>query len=122
MIGERLKKLRKAKGMTQEQVAAYLNAAKSTVSQYENNVNEPDLKTLVKLADLFGVTVDFLFGREPADKKEDKPDWPQLLKENLTEEEADYLQESLAMYRKWKARRSKEAREAKEPKDRRGTT
>lgn len=112
MIGERLRKLRKAKGMTQEQVAAYLNAAKSTVSQYENNVNEPDLKTLVKLADLFGVTVDYLFGREPADrdkrdKKEDKPGWPQLLKENLTEEETEYLQESLAMYRKWKARRSK---------------
>ena len=110
MIGERLRKLRKAKGMTQEQVAAYLNAAKSTVSQYENNVNEPDLKTLVKLADLFGVSVDHLFGREPADKagrKEDKPEWPQLLKENLTEEEAEYLQESLAMYRKWKARREK---------------
>jgi transcriptional regulator with XRE-family HTH domain len=102
--------------MTQEQVAAYLNAAKSTVSQYENNVNEPDLKTLVKLADLFGVSVDYLFGREPAAKageadgnggKADKPGWPQLLKENLTEEEAEYLQESLAMYRKWKARRAK---------------
>lgn len=113
MIGERLRKLRKAKGMTQEQVAAHLNAAKSTVSQYENNVNEPDLQTLVKLADLFGVSVDYLFGRESADKKEDKSDWPHLLKEKLTEEEAEYLQESLAMYRKWKARRSK---------DRRGTT
>lgn len=114
MIGERLRKLRKAKGMTQEQVAAYLNAAKSTVSQYENNVNEPDLQTLVKLADLFGVSVDYLFGRgEPADKKEETADWPYLLKEKLTEEEAEYLQESLAMYRKWKARRSK---------DRRGTT
>jgi len=112
MIGERLRKLRKAKGMTQEQVAAYLNAAKSTVSQYENNVNEPDLKTLVKLADLFGVTVDHLFGREQADKKEDKPGWPQLLKENLTEEEAEYLQESLAMYRKWKARRAKQKEES----------
>ncbi|OUM95311.1 MAG: XRE family transcriptional regulator [Thermobacillus sp. ZCTH02-B1] len=116
MIGERLRQLRKAKGMTQEQVAAYLNAAKSTVSQYENNVNEPDLKTLVKLADLFGVSVDYLFGREPAaraDKTDrnggnaDKSRWPQLLKENLTEEEAEYLQESLAMYRKWKARRAK---------------
>lgn len=116
MIGERLRQLRKAKGMTQEQVAAYLNAAKSTVSQYENNVNEPDLKTLVKLADLFNVSVDYLFGREPAGKgdqtdrdarKEDKSGWPQLLREHLTEEEADYLQESLAMYRKWKARREK---------------
>jgi Predicted transcriptional regulators len=114
MIGERLRNLRKAKGMTQEQVAAYLNAAKSTVSQYENNVNEPDLQTLVKLADLFGVSVDHLFGRdEPADKKDEKSDWPHLLKEKLTEEEAEYLQESLAMYRKLKARRSK---------DRRGTT
>lgn len=111
MIGERLRKLRKAKGMTQEQVAAYLNAAKSTVSQYENNVNEPDLQTLVKLADLFGVSVDYLFGRgEPADKKEETADWPHLLKEKLTEEEAEYLQESLAMYRKWKARRSKDRR------------
>lgn len=111
MIGERLRTLRKSKNMTQEQVAAYLNAAKSTVSQYENNVNEPDLMTIAKLADLFGVSVDYLLGRSdhPA-KPEDAAGWPRLLKEKLTEEEAEYLQESLAMYRKWKARRSTDRR------------
>lgn len=49
--------------MTQQQLAARLSLAKSTISQYENNINEPDLKTLVELADIFEVSVDYLLGR-----------------------------------------------------------
>jgi transcriptional regulator with XRE-family HTH domain len=63
MIGTQLRHLRKARKMTQKQLAEKLNVAKSTISQYENNVNEPDLKTVVKLAELFDVTVDYLLGR-----------------------------------------------------------
>ena len=110
MIGERIRLLRKKKNMTQEQVAVYLNAAKSTVSQYENDVNEPDLKTVMKLADLFGVTVDYMLGRvePPKEKTEAASTSNMLLRERLTEEEAEYLQESLAVYRKLKAKKSAE--------------
>jgi len=104
MIGERLRKLRKANHLTQEQVAAYLKVAKSTVSQYENNVNEPDIDTIVRLADWYGVTLDHLLGREfyplPSAAQEAAP----LLRERLTEDELEYLQDSLELYRKWKAR------------------
>jgi transcriptional regulator with XRE-family HTH domain len=104
MIGERLRKLRKANNLTQEQVAAYLNVAKSTISQYENNINEPDIETIVKLADWYGVTLDQLLGRElyplPTSQEELAP----LLRERLTVDELEYLQDSLELYRKWKAR------------------
>ncbi|TMV49541.1 helix-turn-helix transcriptional regulator [Paenibacillus mesophilus] len=63
MIGVQLRQLRKARKMTQKQLADKLNVAKSTISQYENNINEPDLKTVVKLAELFDVTIDYLLGR-----------------------------------------------------------
>ncbi len=104
MIGERLRKLRKANSLTQEQVASYLNVAKSTISQYENNINEPDIETIVKLADWYGVTLDHMLGRElyplPANEQEQSP----LLRERLSVDELEYLQDSLELYRKWKAR------------------
>jgi len=104
MIGERLRKLRKANNLTQEQVAAYLNVAKSTISQYENNINEPDLETIIRLADWYDVTLDYMMGRElyplPANPEELAP----ILRERLTDDELEYLQDSLELYRKWKAR------------------
>jgi len=65
MLGEKIKELRKKKKMTQQDVANKLKLAKSTISQYENNINEPDNKTLIKIADMFEVTVDYLLGRDP---------------------------------------------------------
>ncbi|CAM4455202.1 helix-turn-helix domain-containing protein [Paenibacillus tarimensis] len=106
MIGDRLRELRKARKMTQEQVAAYLNAAKSTISQYENNINEPDLETLVKLADWFGVTIDDLLGRSLYDQRPDSGSSNSLLMERLTEDEEEYLKESLAMYRRFRSKQS----------------
>ncbi|MDE6087522.1 MAG: helix-turn-helix domain-containing protein [Oscillospiraceae bacterium] len=64
MFGERIKKLRYSKNMNQTELAKYLNVASSTVSMWELEYNEPDIKTLIQLADLFGVTVDYLLGRE----------------------------------------------------------
>jgi len=104
MIGERLRKLRKSHNLTQEQVAAYLSVAKSTISQYENNINEPDIDTIIRLADWYDVTVDYMLGRElyplPANTRELAP----ILRERLTDDELEYLQDSLELYRKWKAR------------------
>lgn len=61
-LGSRLKKLRSDKGVTQEEMGKDLNIAKSTISQYENNVNTPDAEMLKKLAAYFSTSVDFILG------------------------------------------------------------
>lgn len=58
-----LRKLRKEKNITMKQLANYLKISESAISQYENEKREPDYNTLCKLADYFGVSVDYLLGR-----------------------------------------------------------
>lgn len=62
-FGLRIKHLRLEKGLTQEELAGKLGLKKSTISLYESNSRQPDYETLIKLADVFGVTIDGLFGR-----------------------------------------------------------
>jgi transcriptional regulator with XRE-family HTH domain len=62
-IGEFLSELRKEKGLLQKEVATYLKVTVATVSNYEKDVHSPDLTTLVQLADLFDVSVDYLLQR-----------------------------------------------------------
>jgi transcriptional regulator with XRE-family HTH domain len=62
-IGEFLAELRKEKGLLQKEVASYLKVTVSTVSNYEKDVHAPDLETLVKIADLFDVSTDYLLQR-----------------------------------------------------------
>ena len=63
MLGEKLKKLRKEKGIEAQYIAKKLNVSKSTYSYYENNKSQPNFETLKKLADLFDVSTDYLLGR-----------------------------------------------------------
>lgn len=63
MIGEKLKKLRKEKGIEAQYIAKQINVSKSTYSYYENNKSEPNFETLKKLADIFNCTTDYLLGR-----------------------------------------------------------
>jgi len=58
----RLKELRNAKGLYQKDIANELNIAISTYSYWEQGKIEPDNTTLKKLADYFGVSVDYLLG------------------------------------------------------------
>lgn len=62
-FSERLKELRKAKNMTQENFAKHFFITKSAVSKYENGVNTPESKLLQKIADYFEVSTDYLLGR-----------------------------------------------------------
>lgn len=62
-FGKFLAKLRKEKGILQKELAAYLNTTISTVSNYENGVHTPDLNTLIKLADFYDVSTDYLLQR-----------------------------------------------------------
>jgi transcriptional regulator with XRE-family HTH domain len=61
MLGERLKKIRKGKRITQDEIAAYLGVKRQTYSAYERGVSVPDSLTLKKLADYFEVSTDFFF-------------------------------------------------------------
>ena len=63
---DNLIKLRKGRGLFQEDMAKMLNIATSTYSYWENGRNEPDLKSLITLADFFYVSVDYLLGHNKA--------------------------------------------------------
>lgn len=62
-LGELLAKLRKERGILQKELANYLNVTVATISNYEKGVHAPDYETLVKLADFFDVSTDYLLQR-----------------------------------------------------------
>ena len=57
---KKLKELRKTKGISLKELGAIVGVAESTMSLYENGKRQPDYETLLKLAEYFGVTVDYL--------------------------------------------------------------
>ena len=59
----RLKELRKKKGISQLRLATDLNTTQNTISRYETGEREPGIDELIKIADYFNVSVDFLIGR-----------------------------------------------------------
>lgn len=62
MLGEQIKKLRLNKSLTQVELANKLGVAKQSVSNWENENIMPSIEMLIKIADYFGVTTDFLLG------------------------------------------------------------
>lgn len=60
---ERLKELRKQKGKSQEEVANELNISRAAYSSYENGTREPSNEVLLKIADYYRVSTDYLLGR-----------------------------------------------------------
>ena len=70
---ERIRSLRIDRGLTHKQVAEYLNIKQNTYSQYEIGVLNYPIEAVGKLADLYGVSVDYLMDRtdvkEPYPKK-----------------------------------------------------
>ena len=63
-----LRNARKAKGLTQTEVAQQIGISQNNYSYWENGKVKIDNATLVKLSDIFGVSVDYLLGRETADE------------------------------------------------------
>lgn len=62
-IGNRIAELRNEKRLTQEELAHKLKITRAALSHYENNRREPDHETTQKIADFFGVSIDYLLGR-----------------------------------------------------------
>lgn len=59
-----IKNLRKQINKTQEEVAKNLNLQKQTFQNYELGKRKPDIETLIKIADYFNVSLDYLCGRQ----------------------------------------------------------
>ena len=60
---KRLIELRKINGLTQRKVAEHLQISQPSYIRYENGKSEPTLANLIKLADYFDVSLDYLLGR-----------------------------------------------------------
>lgn len=67
MLGDKVKELRKMNHITQQQLAKALNLSQSTIGMMEKNKQGASKKTLMKIADFFNVTVDFLLSDEEMD-------------------------------------------------------
>ena len=61
---QRLKELRLKKGLTQTELGEKVGVKQSTFTNWENGKREPNFETIIKIADLLEVSVDWLFGRE----------------------------------------------------------
>lgn len=59
----RLKEIRKSKGVSQLKMAMDLNTSQNTISRYETGEREPGINELIKIADYFNVSVDYLLER-----------------------------------------------------------
>ena len=68
-LGQKIKKLRTEKRMTQKELADQLNVTFQTVSKWESDTNEPDISTLKELAKFFGCSINSLLG----DEEEEEP-------------------------------------------------
>ncbi len=77
----RLKKLRESENMSQEELAKQLNLSQSSIAYYESDKKQPGQKTVIKIAKIFNVTIDYLYGVS------DDPTPPQSKKKEPTPEE-----------------------------------
>lgn len=66
----RLKEIRKSKGISQLKMAMDLNTNQNTISRYETGKREPGINELIKIADYFNISIDYLLERT------DNPDIP----------------------------------------------
>ena len=60
----RLKELREEKGLTQNSIATAIDTTQTNIGRWEKGLNEPSYTQIIKLADFFECSVDYLLGRE----------------------------------------------------------
>ena len=100
MLGENLKTLRKAKGLSQEELAIKLNVVRQTISKWEKGLSVPDADLLIRIADIFEVSVSKLLGANFHNEENEKDI-------NIVAEQLSRINEQLAIknrrsHRIWK--------------------
>ena len=73
ILGSNIKKLRLEKGMTGEEFGSVFNVTKATISNWESGKRDPDSDTVIKLAEYFNVTTDYLLGNSNIKNMKSKP-------------------------------------------------
>lgn len=69
MLGEKIKVLRETHGITQEELADAIGLSRPTITKYERNERTPDLIITTRIAEYFGVSMDYLCDRKPSIKE-----------------------------------------------------
>lgn len=109
-IGEKIKINRQRQGLSQAKLGELLSLSQQAVAKWEKSFAEPDTNTLKKLADLFGVSVDYLVGHELTTEEknagigrhkthlsDDEWRWLELRSEVLRTKGEDYLNTLITM-------------------------
>lgn len=65
----KLRELRNKNGYTQNEIASKLNVSGQTILNWENGIYEPKIDQLIKLADIFNVSIDYLVERKSNNQK-----------------------------------------------------
>jgi transcriptional regulator with XRE-family HTH domain len=88
----RLSELRNKHDLNQEEIAEILGVARTTYAMYEQGKREMDYATLVRIADYYKVSLDYIFGRSAI------PIHP----ENYSDDEIEFMIKSLSLYKELK--------------------
>ncbi len=105
-MGQIIRRLRKERDFTQEQLAEQLGVTAQAISKWESEAGMPDISQVVPLAMVFGVPTDVLFGRYGQDDNEEAQKIADEIQNlanrwfNTDEEECEILREQLEHYRK----------------------
>lgn len=77
-----LRKLRMSNGVSQEKLAEFLGITQQSINRYERHKIEPDIETMILMADYFNTTVDYLIGHTPPEDPQEleltKDEWALL--------------------------------------------
>ena len=103
VLGDRIKLCRKKMKLTQIELAEMLNVSQGSVTSWETEVRKPDIEMISKLADVFGVTTDYLLGRDSKSSIDPQPDaiaahTDQAMTPELRAEIDKYVQQALHKY------------------------
>lgn len=107
MLGTRIKLLREELGLKQEDLAKKLSVSPSAIGMYERNLREPNNELILKIANFFNVSVDYLLGksdiRNPEELKNVKfANATGLDTEGLDKEDLEELQRQIEYMKKLK--------------------
>lgn len=109
MLGDRLKELRLNNGLKQSDLLKKFNLSSARYSQYENDKRVPDYELLIKFADFYNVSIDYLLGRTNVIKPEKIDENDLLAKLNTADSETKASVEQFLNYLLYeKERKNKE--------------
>lgn len=101
MLNENIKALRKAKGLSQEELAIKLNVVRQTVSKWEKGLSVPDAGMVIKIAEVLDTTVNVLLGEESP--KSEEPDFTKTLAAKLEALNEQYSKQNEHHRKIWRA-------------------